>query len=1487
MSNLYEKSPVPAGAKGDAPEEKTNTLRSRAIARVMDLISEGPIKGLVGDKKGIYINEINWENKDNQENFDGLTADFRYGDSTQTAIAGFPAVEREFGMGQSITKGGVPAGAPALSPEIQINDSLVDAVRVTLQINGLVETQKDGDMIGTTVTIAIDVKNASTSYAEVVRNTISGKTTSAYERAYRITLPKDEGLANLGAPFKIRVRRITADSDEIKLQNGTQLSHYTEIIDHKLSYPDTAYIGMTFDSRLFKDGVPSRQYLIDGLKMQVPSNYYPDGGTIENYVPLSQNFTTATWNKSNVASPVTANNITAPDGELTGQLIVPNATVAQHFISPAATITGIPAAIDHVSSVYVKRNDLSCGGARFEVYAYNGVASFGQYSVAIDFATGIGTYASSNIPANGGRNVGWGVDDVGNGWYRLWLAGFPSSTVSSLLPRVFVQNASKVESFAGNAVTAYCSVWGFQIHKGTIPYQYLANATTAKITGPSAPRFYDGAWDGTFKIAFTDNPAWVLYMLLTHPRIGLGQWVKESLVDKWTLYSLAKYCDELVPNGYGSTEPRFTYNGVIRNRDDAYTVIQSIASMFRGIIYWGAGSTLVAWDAPKDPSVLVTPANVIEGMFDYKGVGWKARHSAALVKWNDPDNLYKDAVEVVEDQDLILQFGWKPIETNAIGCTSRGQAYRWGKWILYTEKYETETVTYKASFDHMIKDGTAVMPGDIIKIMDPSYAGVRNGGRVVRTVRNYLLRSDQHADATWTKTNVTVTSNPLIRQNIAFDQVFETATTAGHNIQQLANLTTLGIAAGTVHNFSCYLTQPLTGAVPFAQIYIGSNLTTTLFSRFNINLATGAYTIAAEAGFNFENVQVTKIGGVGEPPIWFVSFDFTTLAVPVGGDSLNLHIKALDAAQAVSYLGVATNSFYVAGSQISPGSGVVGRIATLGTVRHALLLDNPVTILDSSVSTISVVLPNGTVEDRTVTSPSGNTDLIEVNSDFSVDPANGAMWIISSDEVQPRLFRVLSIREQEDNIVEVTALYHNPDKFAMVEQDLVFETPDFSVLDLGPLDPPTNLAYTEYLYITVGGSVASAVTISWSPPSGEGRVLSYDVQWKPPGEDWRFHSSHADVNVTIEGIKQGTYSFRVRAVGGIGSPSTWQTIDAAELFGLSAKPPAVTNFNMNAVGDQAFLTWDPASDPIIGSYAIKMQNVVTGAIWGSGISVIDNLPRTASHVYVPMRFGTYMIKAVSIAGVESDTAAMVISDVAGLGNFNATATVQAEPTWAGTLTNCSVSSNTLVTTPTSGLYPLLAVYQTSGAVDLTEVYTSRLTPTISASGQRASYVMSTWGFLNQVERLDGAAENSWSVLIEYASTKVDPLTATAGDWTPWKPLIVGDSTARAYKFRIQLISYDTSVQVRVSNFKIVIDMPDRVEGQQGVSVPATTTGLVVTYANAFKATPAVAATVQNALASDVVTLSSESRTGFTLKVTNGGSPVARTVNWVAKGYGKV
>ena len=1466
------------GSKGSnkGGRESSDTLRSKSVARVLDMLSEGPIKGFVSDKQSIYINEVAWAREDGVENFQGLSVDLRYGDTSQDPIEGFPSVEREIGDGREMTFGNV-AGTSKIQPEIQINDNLVDAVRVTIQVPALAFTDKKGNIDGNNVQIQLEVKNALTAYVVAVTDTISGKTTAPYERSYRIELPKDpsDPSGNLGFPCKIRATRLTADSTQLKSQNTTILSHYTEIIDHKLSYPDTAYVGMTFDSELFKDGVPSRLFHIDGLKMAIPSNYYPMGMAIENLVPLSEDFTSNTvWGKSGMNTINVADNITAPDGTLSAQVLAPTSTSNVKNLFLNNFLSGTFAGIDYCHSVYVKQLNAAVPVMRFEVYSS---ASTNSMFLDLNFSTGLVTPGNFNLAANNGRIVNYGSENVGDGWYRIWIAGYPSATVPTIRPALWPLNSANSSTWAGNN-TAYFAAWGFQSHPGKTPYQYLKNTTTSKATGTSNERYYYGTWDGTFKVEWTNNPAWVVYMLLTHPRIGMGQWVNEALVDKWALYSLSKYCDELVPDGFGSYEPRFAFNGVIRNREDAYTVLQNIASVFRGIIYWGAGSTLVSWDAPKDASILVTPSNVIDGLFDYKGVGWKARHSAVLVKWNDPSNLYKDAVEVIEDQDLILKYGWKPLETTALGCTSRGQAYRWGKWILYTEKYETETVVYRASFDHMVKDGTAVMPGDIIKIADPSYAGVRNGGRIARVVRNHLLYGNQFNS--WSPFNVTVTPNALTRQSILFDQIVETNAANTEHIAYQNYLTPSAfLTPGETYNYSVYLTRPATNAVNRVYLLVVHPEVWTTNCSVIVDLATGNYQMTGDPTV-MSNIKVALVGGSGQDAVWRASFDFIDRGNT--GTYTQIRVQAVSDANQTTYPG-ASKSFYAAQAQISTGSGVLEYMDTTAAARQAVIVDSPVTLNSGTVYTLSAVLPDGKVEERTIVSPPGERTLIQLATPFSADPIENAMWVISSSEVEPRTFRVLSVREQEKNIVEVTALYHNANKFAMVEQDLKFETPNFSVLDLKSLTPPSNFTYDEYLFLTVGNSIQTGLLLSWSAPV-DGRVTFFDIEYKPPNEDWRYLTSTSSVNTSIECLNQGLYSFRIRSTGSIGNNSQWQTLDNVQLYGLSQKPPEVVNFNMNAVGDQAYLTWDTVDDPTIGSFIIKIENTVIDAQWGSGITVLDNIPRTANHIFVPLRFGTYMIKTVSVAGVESATATYVISDIAGIQNFNAFENVQAHPTFAGTKTNLAVVNSALVTTATDGLYAAEGIYQLASVVDLGEVYTNRLTPTIVASGQRASYTMATWGVLTQVDRLDGGVEGSWSVIIEYSSTKSDPATAT--DWTDWRTLVVGDSTARGYRFRLRLLSSDTSVQVRVSQFSVVVDMPDRVEGKQGVAVPALSEGLAVVYDNAFKTVPAAAVTIQNAQVSDVVTLSNETRTGFTIKITNGGSPVARTVNWLAKGYGK-
>jgi predicted phage tail protein len=246
-------------------------------------------------------------------------------------------------------------------------------------------------------------------------------------------------------------------------------------------------------------------------------------------------------------------------------------------------------------------------------------------------------------------------------------------------------------------------------------------------------RAYTGAWNGSFKIAWTDNPAWCFYDLLTNARYGLGENIDPAQVDKWTLYQIARYCDQLVPDGFGGMEPRFTCNLYLQGREDAFKVINSMASIFRGMIYYADGEILFSQDAPTDAVALFSPANVIEGMFTYQGADRRARHTAVLVSWNDPGDMYRQKIEYVADPEGIARWGVVQTELLAVGCTSQGQAHRMGRWLLFTEQHESETVSFRAGMD-----AVRCAPGDVIKIQDPVRSGVRRSGRVVASTTNTL-----------------------------------------------------------------------------------------------------------------------------------------------------------------------------------------------------------------------------------------------------------------------------------------------------------------------------------------------------------------------------------------------------------------------------------------------------------------------------------------------------------------------------------------------------------------------------------------------------------------------------------------------------------------------------------------------------------------------------------------------------------------------------
>jgi predicted phage tail protein len=290
-------------------------------------------------------------------------------------------------------------------------------------------------------------------------------------------------------------------------------------------------------------------------------------------------------------------------------------------------------------------------------------------------------------------------------------------------------------------------------------------------------RNYVGTWNGAFKTRYSNNPAWVFYDLITNERYGCGQFIDADQVDKFALYEIAKYCDEEVNDGRGGKEPRFTFNGYINNRGEAYEVLNSIAAAFRGMLYYANGTVVPTQDRPGSVVKKFSASNVIQEVddngnvttppFSYEGTGRKARKTVALVSWNDPDDRYRTKLEYVEDRRGIDLYGYRELEVRAFGCTSQGQAQRMGRWALVTNLTEKETVTFRVT-----AQGFFMMPGEIIEVVDEAktaqvFAGVVQEGS--------------------TSTNVKVDKLPAFVGGKSYEVTIRTETKPVNTVQSIAS----------------------------------------------------------------------------------------------------------------------------------------------------------------------------------------------------------------------------------------------------------------------------------------------------------------------------------------------------------------------------------------------------------------------------------------------------------------------------------------------------------------------------------------------------------------------------------------------------------------------------------------------------------------------------------------------------------------------------
>lgn len=339
------------------------------------------------------------------------------------------------------------------------------------------------------------------------------------------------------------------------------------------------------------------------------------------------------------------------------------------------------------------------------------------------------TKMSGKTSANYERTHRIGLPKANNNWLIRVTRKTPNSSSEYVSDKMYIQAITEVIDL--KLTYPNTAVIGVQYDAETFSNiaKIAVDLKGVKIKVPSnydpVSRTYIGMWDGTFKRAYSNNPAWIYYDLCTNKRYALGNRLTEQMIDKWSLYRLAQYCDQLVSDGKGGQEPRFTCNVYIQSAESAFDILSKLAGVFRAISYWDGNSIVCDADLPQDTYFTYTRANVIDGHFEYSGTRARDRHNAVKVAWDNPQNRYKTEYVFVRDEAAIAKLGVRIAEIDAWGCTSEGQAQRAGLWALKSEQLETRTVSFKVGLD-----GYIPQPGKVIEVADELFSGRANGGRI-------------------------------------------------------------------------------------------------------------------------------------------------------------------------------------------------------------------------------------------------------------------------------------------------------------------------------------------------------------------------------------------------------------------------------------------------------------------------------------------------------------------------------------------------------------------------------------------------------------------------------------------------------------------------------------------------------------------------------------------------------------------------------------
>ena len=375
-------------------------------------------------------------------------------------------------------------------------------------------------------------------------------------------------------------------------------------------------------------------------------------------------------------------------------------------------------------------------GALRQTNADNGDVNGYTIRYAVDLQTDGGTWTevlntqiSDKTSANYLRSHRIDLPKANTGWLLRVRRLTPNSTSEYIGDKMYVDAITEVIDLKLSYPNTALLGLQYDAEQFSNVAKVAVDLKGLKIQVPSnydpVARTYTGMWNGTFKRAYSNNPAWIYYDLCTNKRAALGDRLTAAMIDKWSLYRLAQYCDQLVDDGKGGQEPRFTCSVYLQTQEDAYSILSKLAGVFRAISYWDGNSIVCDADIPQDTYFTYTRANVIDGMFEYTGTRARDRHTVAKVAWDNPNNRYKTEYAMVRDEAAIAKLGVRVAEIDAWGCTSEGQAQRAGLWALKSEQLETRTVSFKVGLD-----GYIPQPGKVIEIADELFSGRANGGRI-------------------------------------------------------------------------------------------------------------------------------------------------------------------------------------------------------------------------------------------------------------------------------------------------------------------------------------------------------------------------------------------------------------------------------------------------------------------------------------------------------------------------------------------------------------------------------------------------------------------------------------------------------------------------------------------------------------------------------------------------------------------------------------